>query len=373
MGTGAGGAAGGAAGAAGGAGSNLAGMGMGGAVAAAGMGGAGGMIAAGFGGIGVGGMGMGGAGGTLPPVTNSTMPDLKVAFTGDMAVRPGQSDEVLKLIKRERAHLVLHAGDLGYGDGPVAFENQLNSVLGDTYPYFYSVGNHDTGNQGWSTYQQNMQKRLDKIPEASCTGDLGVRSTCTYQGLMFILSGVGTVGNTMAHNRYISNELSKSDQLWEICDWHKNHTDMQVGGKSTEVEAATYKACLDGGAIVATAHEHSYGRTFTLTNFRGRPYGKMGPPDMLTLSEGSTFVFHSGIGGSDIRVFRSHGNNSWWATIYTSDRFVMNGMRVNNFSANFGALFITFHVNGNPRSAEGYFKTISNDTIDRFTVTNMKP
>jgi hypothetical protein len=46
-----------------------------------------------------------------------------------------------------------------------------------------------------------------------------------------------------------------------------------------------------------------------------------------------------------------------WASIYTT-----------NQGATFGALFITFNVDGNPRKARAYFKTIAGNTIDTFDI-----
>ena len=46
-----------------------------------------------------------------------------------------------------------------------------------------------------------------------------------------------------------------------------------------------------------------------------------------------------------------------WASIYTT-----------NQGADYGAQFMTFHVDGNPKKARGYFKTISGLTIDTFDV-----
>ena len=46
-----------------------------------------------------------------------------------------------------------------------------------------------------------------------------------------------------------------------------------------------------------------------------------------------------------------------WASIYTT-----------NQGANFGAQFITFNVDGNPKKATGYFKTMSGQVIDTFTI-----
>jgi hypothetical protein len=44
-----------------------------------------------------------------------------------------------------------------------------------------------------------------------------------------------------------------------------------------------------------------------------------------------------------------------------------------NQSAKSGALFIEFHVNGDPNRARGYFKNIDGAIVDQFTITAQPP
>ena len=87
-------------------------------------------------------------------------------------------------------------------------------------------------------------------------------------------------------------------------------------------------------------------------------------PDVVRVEPGETFVFVSGLGGRSIRDQKRclpmeypYGCNGEWASIYTRDQ-----------DAKPGALFITFHVDDDPRKAEGYFKNIEDEIIDRFNV-----
>jgi hypothetical protein len=88
-------------------------------------------------------------------------------------------------------------------------------------------------------------------------------------------------------------------------------------------------------------------------------------PNAVRVSNGSTFVFTSGLGGKSIRnqdrclpATPPYGCSGEWASAYTSDQ-----------GASYGALFIEFHVDGAPRKASGYFKDIDGDVIDTFTIT----
>lgn len=296
----------------------------------------------------------------------ATTPGLKVAFISDQGTG-SDSEAVLKLIESEGADLVLHQGDLDYEAGSNIWESMITKTLGADFPYFVSVGNHDGAE--WSGYQSMLTARLQKVPEANCEGDLGVKSACTFRGLFFILSGVGERGS--GHESYIREQLTRSKHEWRICSWHKNQSDMQAGGKGDSVGWTAYQACQNGGAIVATGHEHSYSRTMNLRDLgnRGAGHGASPPLDQLTVKPGQTFVFVSGLGGKSKRDYHSeHDTDTWWATIYTSNLYVENGTTVSGYSYDFGALFITFNVGGDSRKAEGYFKTINGQVIDEFSV-----
>ncbi len=109
---------------------------------------------------------------------------IKVAFIGDQGVNEN-AVSVLRLIESENTDMVLHQGDFDYLDDPDLWDEQITSTLGNDFPYFASVGNHDV--KSWDGYQEKLQNRLDKIPNAQCSGDLGIQSSCLYGGLFFQL------------------------------------------------------------------------------------------------------------------------------------------------------------------------------------------
>ena len=142
---------------------------------------------------------------------------------------------------------------------------------------------------------------------------------------------------------------------------------MQIGGKTSEVGWGAYEACRQGGAIIATAHEHSYERTKTLTSTTNQIIDSAwSARNDLRVAEGSTFVFVSGLAGQNIRdqercasTNYPYGCNDEWANIYTSHQ-----------SANHGALFCEFNVNGQVDKASCYFKNIAGQIVDSFDVTS---
>jgi hypothetical protein len=296
---------------------------------------------------------------------DSTVANLKVAFIGDQG-RGSDALAVLQLIKDEDAHMVLHQGDFDYDDDPTRWDDNITSVLGADFPYFASVGNHDEDAfYGAGGYHEKLAQRLARVAGATCTGELAVNAACEYQGLFFILSGAGTLGS--GHEAYIRQELASDSSIWRICSWHKNQRAMQVGGKGSDVGWGPYEACLELGAIIATAHEHSYHRTKTLVSTENQTVHPDWPdPAILRVAPGATFVFVSGLGGASIRdqerchpTAYPYGCNGEWASIYTSDQ-----------NAQYGALFIEFNVDDDAEKARGYFKNIDGEIVDEFTITS---
>ena len=280
-------------------------------------------------------------------------PNFKVAFIADQG-RGSAATAVLQLIEDEGAQLVLHQGDFDYNDDPDAWDQKITNVLGPAFPYFISVGNHDVAAwSGANGYQAKFQQRLALIPDAQCTGTLGVNSTCIYKGLAIVLSGVGTLGT--GHEAYIQGAFASDDHLWRICSWHKNMNKMQLGSKSNATGWGVYQACLAAGAIVATGHEHSYSRTYLMSSFENQVIDNTS--STLVLEQGKSFAFVSGLGGASIR--NQDVSWPWMAAVYTSDQ-----------GANFGALFCTFNVGGQPDQADCYFKNINGVVPDQFQLTS---
>ncbi|MCA1579194.1 MAG: metallophosphoesterase [Acidobacteria bacterium] len=291
--------------------------------------------------------------------------NLKIAFIGDQGLGPN-AVAVLNLIKRESAHAVMHSGDLDYIDDPAAWEAQINSVLGANFPYFVSIGNHDE--LAWSRpngYQQFLESRFNRLG-ISWSGRLGVRSSFHYKGIFFVLTAPGiTSGFDEGHSDlYIRDQLVADNSVWSICSWHKNMRAMQIGGKTDETGWGVYEAARNGGAIIATAHEHSYSRTHLLSSMSTQTIASTS--NTLHLTEGNTFAFVSGLAGRTIRAQSLTGN--WWASAYAST--CLQGDPICQPNASSGALFGVFNVDGQPNKALFYFKDINGRVVDQFVVVS---
>lgn len=276
---------------------------------------------------------------------------VKAAFIGDQGNGSG-ARATLQLIKAEGAEVVFHQGDFDYKDNPEAWDGLISEVLGPSFPYFASVGNHDM--KAWPGYQQKLAARLKKISGAACDGDLGALATCRYKGLVFLLMGVDLMkGND--YPGYIRRQLAGETSPWKICSWHIPHYLMQVGDKKNVIDWGIYEECRNAGAIIATGHEHSYSRTKLMKEFATQQVA--GDANPLRLEKGRTFAFVSGLGGDSIRSQSLDG--AWWASVYTAKQ-----------KADYGALFCTFGVPA-ANAASCYFKDIDSRVPDRFDLVSL--
>jgi hypothetical protein len=299
----------------------------------------------------------GGTSGNVPAKEN-----LRVAIIGDSTM-DGDFVDVLGLIKAENADFVIHEGDFDYGLNPDGFFSVVDAELGATYPYFAAVGNHDAPE--WEEYATHLKAKLDANGVTLDDPDmLDQKYSFEYMGLKLVF--VGENGNNSEFASYIQEQLATDQHVWRICNWHKNQKAMQVGGKGNEMGWGVYDNCRAAGAIIATGHEHSYERTKTLTSMENQTVDTTcSDPGSVCVGPGRTFAFVSGLGGNDVRdqelclpFTYPYGCKGEWAFIYTSDQ-----------DATFGALFIDFYVDGDPKKARGYFKNVDNQVVDEFTIT----
>ncbi|MDA1184474.1 MAG: metallophosphoesterase [Acidobacteria bacterium] len=289
--------------------------------------------------------------GARPAPRIATPPNFKVAFIADTDDESGQR-QVLELIAREGADLVLHQGDFSYSRGPTDdWANEIDEILGRDFPYLGSDGNHDN----WRRYIPFFRDRLSRIgldPDDLPDGSRGNYST-VYQGLKLVFAMEGGDAD------YIAEQLAGDEHIWKVCSWHKNRRATNVGPYGDEVEASSYKACFDAGAMVAQGHSHTYSRSETISDFDHLTVDTSCPQDPGTpqtdvcMSPGSSFFFDSSLGGHSSRRLENT-DRDYWASYYSGE---------------FGVLFIEFNVDGDPAKARGYFKTADGTVHDRFVIT----
>jgi len=131
---------------------------------------------------------------------------------------------------------------------------------------------------------------------------------------------------------------------------------MQVGDKEDEVGWGPYEECRKGGAIIATAHNHSYARTHLMGDFESQRVASTS--NTLRIEKGKTLAFVSGLGGNGMDDQNDElAANDWWAAVYTPEQ-----------GADYGALFCVFNYNGVENKAHCYFKDINGRIPDEFDI-----
>lgn len=318
--------------------------------------------------------------------------DFKVAFVGDTAFN-NNSNNVYKLIKNEGAQTLFHLGDFFHVDNNATlWENQINSILGEDFPIFAVIGNHDYEFEGdWEEYQEVLYRKLQRTEGANCEGNIGVRSVCEYKGLSFILSGAGIKGpfydpyyqnlylleylpshrgaylklmfiSNYFHSRFIKNQFEGIDG-WKICMWHEPQRLMQVGYHGDSSGWGVFEQCRKAGAFVVNGHIHRYSRSHLMSNYKKQKI--VSQNSTLHLERGTSFVVNPSLGGmnwgNNEWIDTDLASNPWWAQTYAATD-----------DSRYGALFCTFNVKGQKNRAECYFKTLAGEIIDQFTIINNK-
>jgi hypothetical protein len=307
--------------------------------------------------------GSGGTGGTGGSTGPSTDPNLKIAFVGDTADGTNWGN-VLNLALAEGAHAVVVAGDMTYDADPAGWWSRTESVVGQSYPVFLARGNHD--DTSWSGFLTEANNHLGGATRVA--GPHNAAYKTIFRGLNMVAIRKGDTSTT------VNNLFGSDSHVWKVCYWHQNQNKMQVGGKGDEMGWAVYEACRQKGAIVIQGHEHSYHRTKTMTNMTNQVIDSTcSSGSSVCVGPGRTWTSVVGVGGTGLRsqvrctptsatapypsLNTSDPSCPIWASIYTTNQGV-----------NYGAQFITFNVDGNPKKARSYYKTISGTTIDNFTI-----
>lgn len=281
-----------------------------------------------------------------------------IAFSGDHGTKPA-SRQVFELMVREDADILVSQGDLGYDSSPEEFESFIDGILGPDFPVVAALGNRDWVDR--EAYRLMLGRRLLRTPEVECDGAPGLESTCRFRGIeiVSVTPGLPRLRLPWSQGRYLDSALRKSRSRWKICSWHMTQAVMQLGKKWNGTGWRPYENCRRHGALIVTAHEHSYGRTWPLSDISDPPEVAETSKGVQRLQPGQTVVIVNGIGGHSIR--KQEHYKPWWAAAYT---------RTQNALA--GALFCSFDP-GHPNTAACRLVNIAGETVDEFTLQNGFP
>lgn len=100
------------------------------------------------------------------------------------------------------------------------------------------IGNHDVA--AWPNYEKIIYTKLSNFGVLDyCYGNVGINMVCSYKGLLFVMSGIGTTCNN--HLTFIEENLALHSQFaWKFCAWHKPNVLMSAGYDNTTVDIAAY-------------------------------------------------------------------------------------------------------------------------------------
>ena len=280
---------------------------------------------------------------------------VKIAWFGDQGAND-KSLKVLQMISNWNPDGIVHLGDFDYKNDPNAFISLLNRTV-KGIPYISAIGNHDIEKfQGEGGYQHQLVSWMNQT-NTNCTGSYGVNMMCNIKGVDIVLSGVGTFEDD--HEAFIDSALTRSTAPWKICGWHKLQNAFQTGSHIDEVGYGVYETCKGHGAIIMTAHCHSYARSKVMTSFEDQEIGN-NATDVMHIGVGQTFTSVVGLGGKSIDPYSNNNQNKpyWAKTIAKQDTMV-----------NYGALLCEFALN----AAHCQFKDINENTLDDYTIIQDAP
>ena len=158
----------------------------------------------------------------------------------------------------------------------------------------------------------------------------------------------------------------------------------QIGSKQDDTGYGIYDTCRQAGAVIVTAHDHSYARSYLMSNFAN--FIVDSTSNELQLSGGKSFVAVVGTGGqTPTTADQSLAANKWW---YNKKKIPIIGKKeLRPFEIGFvflfkrakalsqastpplraGALFCNFT---NENFADCYYKQVDGVIRDTFTINN---
>jgi hypothetical protein len=318
-----------------------------------------------------------------------------IAFVGD-SYTADPAKAVFAMAAKKNVDALFHLGDFDYKHNPDLFGELLDRWLGEAddakraarikakedFPEVKKVlaamGNHEVDATLPQTAEEKAAKKK-KVPDAKrnarlrqeysdmldarrpagaqCEGEPGVMQACSFQGLFVVFVTPDIFGDQAGHADYIDKRMEKSAARWKICAWHKPSTKLQAGNNGDGVKWSVYEACRKHGAIIATAHEHGYSRTFVLESFKPITASAPDAQGNLVLEPGKSLTFVSAAGGAPFRAKGPNAGEAWQAKVYMSG----------DNPKGAGALFCEFGKGGADK-ARCWFEDIDGSVIDDFTL-----
>ena len=292
---------------------------------------------------------------TAPPTATPTPTpappggSVKICFMGDSAVG-SNATATHNTCVAAGAEAIVHTGDLDYQNSPTNWENFINARVGQNFPYFYVLGNHDTGQA--SGYRANAEARFNRLG-ITWNGTLTSHCAFDWRGIRFIMTTPGLGDATAA--TYIRDQAAATTAPWVISVFHEQMARMQVGNKGDSTGWAVFEEGRLQGVTTWNGHEHSYGRTHLLSDMDTQVISDNVSP--YSIARGTSMVIQTGSGGSSLRSFGPYANEPYWAS---------------KFNTNYGVNICTFGAAGDPRRADCVFRDITGVDRDSWTMFSQR-
>lgn len=280
-----------------------------------------------------------------------------IAIFGDQGLSEN-AVSVLQLVLAENAEAVIHVGDFDYVSSPSQWDELVSNNLGEQFPYYSVLGNHDAVSFKMPNgYQQKIWDRLQRTELVTfCRGDVGYSYVCSYKGIVFALTNPGLFQSGSTAASFVKDAMATFGGRVRLSGWHLVQTLYQVENKGNEATFDIYEQSRESGAFILTAHCHNYARSVPMARLTESPL--ISPyKDNNTVIEGQTIVNVVGTGGYSLKRCNSNREKSnWWAKTGCVN------------TLDYGALFCKFNYNGDPAVAYCYFKQIDGTILDEYTV-----
>jgi len=179
---------------------------------------------------------------------------------------------------QNEAQVLLQLGDNDYVDSPLVWFDYMEEYLPADFPTFVVIGNHDkTAWYGDNNYQQRYYQRLQKQGlDKQCMGEVGLAQVCSYKGITMFLSGCNVIGKAKDGHSFMEVAMKNLGSIWNIGAWHENNLDMTIGSYERlypdSVGWKQYEIPKTYGALIFTAHDHAYARTYPMSNIEKKTY-----------------------------------------------------------------------------------------------------
>lgn len=316
--------------------------------------------------------GAGGSGGATesPTCTN----EVTVAMVADIG-HPGdntgsRAEETYALIAAvanfsDRLVLMI-VGDLGYEEtDPPDFVGLATSYLPGV-PIIVARGNHENA-ADWALYSPLLAEHNLKFPWINCTGIHGEDELCEVDGVSIALSNVDDTNDHFRINDLYQRLLTRTPGNWVVCGWHHNLFNFTNGNKFDFVPEAAYEVCRDAGGFIVNAHDHSYTRSCTVTDFFN-PLLTADCANELRVGNGETFVAVNGRGGRNMSATGAGREARGWIDSYITTSGSMKNGITGPGNSDPGALFVTFGGSQPVDEARAVYLDSKLREMDRFTI-----